>query len=197
MIQYVILPIASVVAAAALTLFFILKDRPRAINPKAFKFTKEERMNFDRSNGLRLYKKNKNSLALKSISIMAAFFAVSVILNIMIITRRQRADHLFILSLIPSVVFAVLLIYNIIMYLKPDPVALTVGKVSDMRLVKKGEIKEGQFLVKVILRTGGQVIAKFPSSKNGKENNEEGIHIGETCFVFVASSREIYLAKIR
>lgn len=197
MILYVILPVAAVLAAAALTVFFLLKDRPRAINPKAFKFTKEERIRFDRSNGLRLYKKTKNSLAVKSIGIMAALFAVSVILTVVISVRKHRFDHLSILSLIPAVIFLVMLIHNIIVFLKPDPVALTVGKVADMRLVKSAEGREGQFLLKVILRTGGQVVAKFPSAKKGRANNEEGIKTGDVCFVFVASTREIYVAAIR
>ena len=197
MLLYVVLPIASVVVAAALTLYFIFKDRPRAINPKAFKFTKEERIRFDRSAGLRMYKKTKNSLALKSIAILAACLIVSIILIAANYKHRGRIDHFVILSFIPAVIFLIMLVYNIVMFLKPDPVALTIGKVADMRLVKTKDGREGQFLLKVILRTGGQVIAKFPSSKNGRGNNEEGIQTGDVCFVFVASNMEIYVAAIK
>lgn len=192
-----ILSAAALVAAAAVTVFFLLKDRPRAINPKAFKFTREERQRFDRSPGLRLYKKTKNSLAAKSLSIMAACFVVSAVLVVLNYFHRAGFDHIVLLSLIPSVVFAIVLIYNLVIFLKPDPVALTVGKVADMRLVKNKDGKEGQFILKVVLRTGGQVIARFPSSKNGRANNEERIQTGDTCFVFVAASREIYVAAIK
>ncbi len=192
-----ILALLGIVVAVGLTVFLLLKDSAKSPNLKAFGCTAQEKDRFLKSNGYRIYLSAKRITFLKREGVVFAMLIISLIFTIIIRTRKNSFDSLCIASLIPAAVFITVMIFYLIMFLKKDPVALTTGKIGEMMITKAKDGSSGRVKANVMLRSGMQCTAFCPGLKSGKENNEEHLHPGDPCFVFVTGANEIYVASDR
>ncbi|MBR6360475.1 MAG: hypothetical protein IKS04_01645 [Clostridia bacterium] len=192
-----ILAVLAIVIAVALTVFLLLKDEAKRPNLKAFGCSAPERDRFLNSPGYRIYLGAKRITFLKREGVIFAMLAVSVIFTITIRARKSAFDSVCIASLIPAAVFLTVMLYYLIVFLKKDPAALTLGKIGEMMIVGGKNGSSGRVKAKVTLRSGMQCEACCPGLKAGKENNQEHIRSGEICFVFVTGANEIFIAADR
>ena len=191
-----ILALLGIVIAVALTVLLLLKDEEKRPNLKAFGCSAQERDRFLKSPGYRIYLSAKRVTFLKREGIILAMLIVSVIFTIIIRSRKNSFDSLCIASLIPAAVFVTVMLFYLLVFLKKDPVALALGKISEIKIVS-GKNGSGRVKAKATLRSGLQCEAYCPGLKTGKENNQEGIRPGEICFFFVTGANDIFVASDR
>lgn len=194
---YKVLAVLGIVAAAALTVFLLLRDEAKRPNLRAFGCSAQERDRFLKSKGYGIYLSAKRIIFLKREGVVFAMLIVSLIFTFIIRHRKNSFDSLCIASLIPAAVFLTVMLFYLITFLKKDPIALTHGKIGEMMIVKGKDGASGKVKANVTLRSGMQCEAYCPGLKSGKENNEEHLRPGEICFVFVTGANEIYLASDR